>query len=85
MLFALMIVAQAPVEQTPWWHCLEKEVAMLEPSRSEPADIAVAAMDACRSLEPKQLGPALLDKVRSRMVPKLVARVVQIRSVQSGS
>ena len=79
MLLALLL-ATSPIEQTPYWGCLEHNVARLEVSGERPRDVAYAAIDACHSKEPTGLNPRLMEKIREKLVPKLAARVVEIRA-----
>lgn len=76
----LMLAAQAaPIESTPYWACLKREVALNEASKERPRDIAEAAVAACHSSEPP-LSPALMREVRVKVKERLVQMVVENRA-----
>lgn len=81
MILALLIQA-APIENTPYWTCLNRNTVRLERSGDEPRDIATAVLEACHTQEP-QLAPELMAKVREKLMPKLVAKVVEIRATRA--
>lgn len=74
-----MLFLLPPIEQTPYWSCLDQNVVRLERSGEAPRDVAYAAIAACQAEAP-QWGPKLMGKVRARLVVKLSARVVEIRA-----
>jgi hypothetical protein len=84
MLLALAATA-SPFEQSPWWHCLRKETVRLERSGEKPRDVAIAAMDRCRSAESDyaathNYGLALMRAMRPKVEDRVVAMVVELRA-----
>lgn len=76
----LFLAAQvSPIEQTPYWACLQENLARLERSGEPAADVATAALAACVRSEPS-FKPSLMRKVRAKVAQKLIARVVEIRA-----
>jgi hypothetical protein len=80
VLLAFLAVMATPIEETPYWHCLDTSVVKLEKSGERPRDVAAAAIEECHSAEPRDLGINLRMKIREKLIPKLAARVVEIRA-----
>jgi hypothetical protein len=79
MLLLLLAAQAAPIESTPYWACLKREVALDLASKERPRDIADAAVSACRTDEPP-LGPKLMQAVRVKVKDRLVQMVVEARA-----
>lgn len=84
MLLALAATT-SPFEQSLWWHGLRKETVRLERSGEKPRDVAIAAMDQCRSAESDyatthNYGLAFMRAMRPKVEDRVVAMVVELRA-----